>query len=83
MRLVATDKPSIAFEIGGKVVEKLDFFEDLRKEDGRTVLQLERLMAVPHGRLASLYSKTKKRPGIETILLALLVMGYEITLDKS
>lgn len=78
MKLTVLPGHSIGFEIDGQIYDKYEFFELLFKRDGRSMLQLEKDMGVAHGHLASIHAKSRTKPGLEAILLAILTLGYEV-----
>jgi hypothetical protein len=63
-----------------------DIYEYVRlaiERDGRSMSQLQADCGFSHPRLADInYAYRGRRPGIATLLIALMEMGYEINIEK-
>lgn len=66
---------------------ELDICEFVRaaiKRDGRNMSRLQADCGFSHPRLALInYADKGKRPGIATLLIALMELGYEIRIEKA
>jgi hypothetical protein len=62
-------------------IELVDLVRQAMKRDGRTMTRLELDCGFTHPRLACM-NYVKQRPGDVTLLIALMELGYEISLTK-
>lgn len=84
MRLVVSPNLDIVFETSLGEMDREQVVEHALKMDGRTLARLQADCGFTHPRLAAIrsHSKFHARPGFETCLIALMEMGYEVTLTK-
>lgn len=71
------------FMVGEKSL--VDFYINIRKEDGRAIYQLEREAGLAHPTLQLIEKATPLQPqtnkSVRAILIALMTLGYEIEIN--